>query len=156
MSGAKPARRELDFRSFREARDEVARLRREGYEQAGNWDLAQVCGHLADWLRYPVEGFPMRRLPWLARATVGRWFGNRILRTRKMPSVKTGAKASVHPPGEDLDANVAALERAIRRYESHAEPLAPSPVFHNLTREQYDQIQLIHCAHHLSFLVPKG
>ena len=38
----------------------------------------------------------------------------------------------------------------------HTGPLHPSPMFGSLDREQLYRLQLIHCAHHLGFLLPRA
>jgi hypothetical protein len=70
-------RRRLQLPDLNAAVAQAETLAAVGYDRAGLWDLAQVCGHLADWLRYPVEGFPTAPLPlrpvvWLLRTTMGR------------------------------------------------------------------------------------
>ena len=51
-------RRKLDVRHARRGRRDAENLLAKGYDKAGNWDLAQVRGHLAEWMRFPIEGFP--------------------------------------------------------------------------------------------------
>jgi hypothetical protein len=51
---------------------------------------------------------------------------------------------------------VAKLKTAVERFIAHTGPVKPSPLFGAMTRETAEQIQRVHCAHHLSFLVPKG
>lgn len=53
----KPQRRELKFLDFDNVIRDVEQLQARGYSRAGNWNLAQVCGHLADWMSYPLDGF---------------------------------------------------------------------------------------------------
>ena len=53
MQQQSPTRRELAFRNLGDAVDDARTLHRSGYLQAGQWDLAQICGHLADWMRFP-------------------------------------------------------------------------------------------------------
>ena len=50
------ARRPLQFNSLAEIVAEAEHLHQGGYDPAGKWDLAQVCGHLADWSSYPMDG----------------------------------------------------------------------------------------------------
>ena len=65
------ARRPLKFDSLDAVVRDAENLLASGYDRAGNWDLAQVCGHLAEWLRFPMDGFP--KVPLLIRQAV---FGN--------------------------------------------------------------------------------
>jgi hypothetical protein len=131
-----------------------------GYDKTGNWDLAQVCGHLAEWVRYPIDGFPrapllVRPVFWLIRNTIGRRMGRAMLAGGKMrPGIPT-APQSVPAPGGDDAAGVGRLREAIARWRVHTGPLYASPLFGGLSREAWEKGHLIHCAHHLSFLVPR-
>ena len=51
-------RRKLTFASLDEVAADAENLLAKGYDKAGNWDLAQVAGHVAEWMRFPIEGFP--------------------------------------------------------------------------------------------------
>jgi hypothetical protein len=55
----------LDFRSLDDAVAYARRCLSAGYDRTGNWDRAQTCRHLTDWLRAPLEGPPP--MPWLMR-----------------------------------------------------------------------------------------
>ena len=48
--------------------EDVRRLAAHGYTAHGNWNLSQVCGHLNDWMRFPMDGYP--KAPILIRAAV--------------------------------------------------------------------------------------
>ena len=154
-SPARPQRRPLSFANLGEVLADVERLRAGGYERAGNWDLAQTCGHLAAWMSYPMDGFPMRRLPWLIRITIGKLTRRRILKSGRMPARLWTVKESVPAPGGDESAAVERLRQTAERWGRHGEFL-PSPLFGRMDREQWTRFQCIHCAHHLSFLVPRA
>lgn len=152
-------RRELAFDSLDDVVRDAEQLLAKGYDKAGNWDLAQVCGHLADWMTYPVAGFPKAPLPIrvmlrLVRATLGRKMFEKYLRDG-MPAGKPTMPQSVHPPGGDPAAAVARLREAARTFQAHPGEYLPSPLFGRLTRDEATRLQLVHCAHHLSFLTPK-
>lgn len=154
------ARRALSFDTLAAAVRDAEHLLAVGYDRAGKWDLAQCLDHLAAWLTYPVDGFP--RVPLLlrpafavVRATMGRRMLNTYLRDG-MPAGKPTMPQSVTPPG---DSPAAALERfkgAAERFRAHGGDYLPSPLFGPLTRDEALKVQLAHCAHHLSFLVPKS
>jgi hypothetical protein len=135
-------RRPLRFDSLDDVVRDAETLLAKGYDKAGNWDLAQVCNHLADWLTYPVEGFPKAPLPIrvmlrVVRATMGRGMLEKYLRDG-MPSGKPTMPQSVHPAGGDPVVAVGRLRAGVRPLKDH--PPA--------------RVQLAHAAHHLSFLVP--
>jgi hypothetical protein len=155
----RPGRRELRFESLDDAVRDAETLLARGYDRAGNWDLAQVCDHLADWLTYPVAGFPRAPLPirmmlGLVRMTLGRGMFEKYLKVG-MPAGKPTMPQSVHAAGEDPAAAIMRLREAARRFTAHAGEYPPSPLFGKLTRDEALKLQLAHTAHHLSFLVPK-
>jgi hypothetical protein len=154
------ARRKLQFFNLDAVVGDVEALRAGGYERVGRWDLAQVCGHLADWMRFPLDGFPKSPLPvrlmlWAARNTIGRRELRKLLESKSMTSGNPTLRDTVPAPGGDEDAAVERLRMAVAQFQSHTGPLYPSPIFGQIDRETLTQLQLIHCAHHLSFLVPK-
>jgi hypothetical protein len=153
------ARRVLKFDSLGDAVRDAEQLLARGYEKAGTWDLAQVCGHLANWMTYPLDGFPkppapIRAVLWVLRKTVGRAKFEQYL-ARGMPAGKPTMPDSVPPPGGDPAAAVARLRGAAERFQAHTGEVHPSPLFGAMTKDEATRLQLVHCAHHLSFLTPK-
>jgi hypothetical protein len=158
VTPTKPERRKLTFASLDEVVADAENLLAKGYDKAGNWDLAQVCSHLAEWMRFPIDGFPkvplvLRPMFWLMRVTVGKSMRVKILKGgfdaggRTMPQ-------TVAQPGGDVAAAVAKLKETAERFKAHAGPVHPSPLFGAMTKDEALQLQLKHCEHHLSFLVP--
>jgi hypothetical protein len=155
-------RRTLDFHDLDAVVSEVKRLDEGGYTQIGKWNLAQICLHLEDWLRYPLDGFPRPPLPvalmmGALRHTLGRSMLRKALVTRAMPPNAPTAPQTVHAAGEASDSvAVARLTETIRRFQAYTGPLHPSPLFGPLDRDTSLQLQIIHCMHHLSFLIPRN
>jgi len=152
-------RRKLKFDSLDAAVADAERLLANGYEKAGNWDLSQVAGHLANWLSYPVDGFPkapfpVRMMLGAVRVTLGRKMFESYL-AKGMPAGKPTMTESVPPLGGDPTAAVSRLKERAGRFQTHTGDYLPSPLFGKMTREEALKLQLVHCAHHLSFLVPK-
>jgi hypothetical protein len=153
-------RRELTFATLDDAVRDAETLLAKGYDRAGNWDLAQVCGHLAAWFRYQLDGFPpapvlARPVFWLVRNTVGGWMAKKMMAGGRMREGIPTIPQSVPAPGGRDAAAVTELRETIARWQAHAGPLHPSPLFGRLTRDRWVKGHLIHCAHHLSFLTPK-
>lgn len=153
-------RRTLKFATLEEVTRDAENLLARGYDRAGNWDLAQVCAHLTEWLRFPIDGFPkvpllLRPLFALMRATVGKKMRAKVLASgfdaggRTMPQ-------TVFTPGADATAAVAKFRDTATRFTAHTGTIHPSPLFGAMTKDEALQLQLAHCAHHLSFLVPKA
>lgn len=159
MSAAtKPDRRKLTFATLDDVVRDAESLLAKGYDRAGNWDLAQVCLHLAEWLRFPVEGFPklplfLRPVFWLFRNTIGK--AKRLKYSAEgMPSGKPTIPQTVALPGGDATAAVAKLKETAERFTAFGGAIHPSPLFGAMTKDEALQLQLKHCEHHLSFLIP--
>ena len=156
-----PHRRDLTFRDLDEVVRDVEHLQAKGYDRAGNWDLAQVCGHLTKWLSYPLDGFPragcfVGTMLWLMKITVGKGMKKKILTTGKFKDGGPTMPESVPASGGDEAAAVAKLKEMVERFKNHMGELHPSPLFGPMSREELTRLHLIHCAHHLSFLTPKA
>jgi hypothetical protein len=148
------ARRALAFASLDEVMPDVDRLLG-GHTTVGNWSLGQICNHLARAFAGSVEGFPIQA-PWLVRTTLGPIILRKILKEGKMAE---GIKLpeEVRPkPGLDDRAEAEALRAALRRFADHTGPPAPHPFCGRMSRDQWDHLHRIHCAHHLSFALPEG
>jgi hypothetical protein len=150
------SRRALEFRSFDEVRADVARLAAGPYTRLGKWDLATTCDHLTKAFAVGLDDLPIK-LPWfikLLAPLAGPPIFRRTLRLRSMP---TGVRAPAEfAPAENCpcDDAVTRLDAVTRRAESFPGPMPRHPFFGPITVEQWRELMLIHCAHHLSFLVP--
>ncbi len=155
MSQATLARRRLDFRSWAEVLADVDHLRHAGYDRAGNWDLSQIVDHVGDGLRTAQRG-SKHQGPWIIRKLIGPLLLQRILRQRRM---KAGIKVPqwwLPGPTHDESAAVDQFRADIAAFERMTTQPFPHPFLGRLTKEQWHDLALIHAAHHLSFLVPKG
>jgi hypothetical protein len=156
----KPSRRTLRFDDLDDVVREAESLRASGYHRAGAWDLAQVCTHLAEWMRFPLDGFPrppapIRAMLWVMKNTFGRRQLRKVLATSSMPAGGPTMPETVAAAGGDETAAVERLRQTVARFKAHTGPLHPSPLFGPLDKEAATRLQLVHCAHHLSFLVPR-
>jgi Protein of unknown function (DUF1569) len=155
-----PPRRALVFHDLDEVVRDAKALLSAGYEKAGNWDLGQVANHLADWMRFPVEGFPKAPAPiraafWVLRKTIGRKKLLGYLKDKSFPAGKPTMPETVHLPDEDERAAIENLKQRAERLKAYTGPIVPSPLFGHMTKDEAVGMQLVHCAHHLSFLIPK-
>lgn len=146
--------RQLSFNNWDEAIAEVDRLHKGGYTKTGQWDLAQVCLHCDYFMTGPLDGHQFK-VPWLLKTLFGRWALNRILNKKQMkPGIFTPQKP-LPAPGGDEAAAVAKFRKTAERFKKHPGPWIDSPFFGHLTPEQWHELQLTHCGHHLGYLVPK-
>jgi hypothetical protein len=86
-----------------------------------------------------------------------RWFAlGKILRHRVFHR-RFPAPAYMQPAAtQDDPAALERLRQVIGRLKAHTGPMQPSPVFGKLTPEQWREVHLWHCEHHLSFLIPRS
>jgi hypothetical protein len=144
-------RRPLRYGSLDEVMPDVERLL-EGHGTVGNWSLAQICRHLATVVRRVVD------LPASTPQAPSQWVGEQ----RKRQVLESGMIPEGLPappeilPAETLGEREEAegLRQAIAHYRASPGPSIPHRLFGPLTRAEWDRLQLIHLAHHLSFAVP--
>lgn len=150
MSSRTPGRRHLRFNSYEEFLAEVDRLAR-GHRALGNWDLAQICIHLAGVQDYSIDG-TRSSLQWgpLKQATLGRVVRCIMLWWRYIPERQGSLKP---PPAPDIDEARRQLADSVRRITTQ-KMRARHPIFGRLTQAQWHRFHLIHAEHHLSFVVP--
>lgn len=155
------SRRPLSFSSLEDAVRDAEALRDSGYQQVGDWNLSQVCRHLSQWMQFPLDGFPKMPAPvrgvfWVMRKTIGRRQLAKILSTNSMPVGTPTIRSTVPAVGGDEAAAIAQFRETVKRFTIHQGPLVPSPLFGDLDYATATKLQLIHCAHHLSFLIPNA
>ena len=150
-------RRPLDFRSFDEVAADVAKLAATPHDRCGNWDLARTCDHLALAIEAVVEDKPVPvSIPIKVVARViGPVMLRRVLKTRKLPSGVKGPPSIMPAEAPDLQASVARLNKALEAAKTFPGLQRRHPLFGPMTLEQWRDATLIHCAHHLSMLVPR-
>jgi len=155
-----PPCRTLKFQSLAEAVADAEALLQGGYEQCGQWNLAQVLGHCSDWLRFPVEGYPRVGFPVNLILGTVRWIWGPSLRGKvvREGGFKAGsATMPVTVKAADATTDQAAwvaFAAAVDQFERHRGPLHASPLFGAMTHEEHRQLQIIHVQHHLSHLRP--
>ena len=147
-----PRRRALVFDRLDQVMPDVDRLLA-GHTTVGTWSLGQICNHLTAVIVGSVDGFPMKA-PWFVRKTIGPFILKRLLTTGRMRE-GIGLPPDVLPrPGSDARAEAEALRAAITMFNATPGPFAAHPLFGPMTRDQWDRLHRIHCAHHLSFTLP--
>lgn len=146
-----PGRRSLQFHNFDEINADVDRLL-DGCSTVGNWSLGQICNHLATVTRRilntPVDG------PHDTSLRVSAEQRDRVLTTGVLPE-GIALPGGLATPGE-MDPREAArfLRQTLADFAATPGPLAPHRLFGPLSRDQWDRLVCIHCAHHLSFAIP--
>ena len=154
MSDPIGQRRRLDFQSWPEALADIDQLHRAGYQRAGNWDLSQILDHVGEGLRTATRGNEQRG-PWIIRKLLGPIILKRILKQRRM---KAGIKVPqwwLPGPAHDESDAVARFRSDLAAFQAMSTTPLPHPFFGQLSKSQWNDLILIHAAHHLSFLVPQ-
>ncbi|MFY8202566.1 MAG: DUF1569 domain-containing protein [Pirellula staleyi] len=152
-------RRELRFSTLSEVQADLKKLASTSYISVAKWDLSQVAEHLADWMTFPIEGYPKN--PWIVsilirvmRVTQGKSLYTKFVRNQRMATGQPTIPATVYPENASSEKSVERLLTALDRLSEFRGALQPSPLFGELSYDEVVALQLAHCAHHLSFLVP--
>ena len=153
-------RRQLRFASLDDIIEDAEHLHAVGYEKTGQWGLAQICNHCALWVKYPMDGFPklplwLKPIFWVVKRTVLVKLEKRMREEKTMPTGMSTAPMTVFSPGDDEAKAVADLVEQVNRWKNYTGPTHPSPLRGSLSAADWIETHLVHCAHHLSFLVPK-
>lgn len=119
--------------------------------QAGQWSLPQVCHHLDKSLQWSMRPGPFPPATPEQQASTPRLL--EILASGKLP---VGIQAPDHmlPPPDAGDAAIEAFLATLERYDRYTGVLAPHRLFGQRSKEVLRALAGIHCAHHLSHLVP--
>ena len=132
-----------------------------GYAQLGQWNLTQICGHLDLWMAYPMNGYPKPGIPvnlmlWVGKMTIGKRLLHKIITEKKMkPGAPTMPSTVLEAKHKTDQQAVDELKKTIAAFESFNGTVHASPFFGAMDYETARRLQLVHCAHHLGFLVPK-
>lgn len=151
-------RRQLRFHTIGDLLADVERIvesdRAGRLSQTGNWSAGQIFGHLATWMNYAYEGYPIRP-PWFIRF---------LLRMKKKKFLRDGMPAGVRIPGApggtfgtealSTDEGAGRLREALQRLESGEPVKFDSPAWGPMTNAERIGINLRHAELHLSFLDP--
>lgn len=149
-------RRDLDFRTLDQFEADVVNLQANGYEQTGNWNLGQMAEHLYKVITFSLATDAPIKLPFIVRL-LGRWIMKpKVLKSRRFPDGRTAPGPLAPKDNPDEARSVKRLRSAIDRIRTHEGNFPKHPILGNMSNEDWVQFQLIHAAHHLSFLVPKA
>jgi hypothetical protein len=135
--------------------ERIARAERAGrLRRSGNWTAGQCFGHLAGWIGFCFDGYPVVAPPELAARA----------QARKPVALKDGLRTGFYIPDVEggtaaievleLDEGLARLQNAWARLESGM-PRFPHPFFGALTYEEWLMLHLRHAELHMSCLHPE-
>lgn len=143
-------RRKLIFNAPDDVAAEVKRLREGGYEKAGQWNLAQVSYHCEKLLSQSMTGTAAETTP---EQTARRPILEKMLATNAIPDGIISPEPAA-PPADTSDSAIDDFLTTLNTFKAFKGPFAPHRLFGNISAEERRRHQMIHCAHHLSYLVP--
>lgn len=118
--------------------------------KSGNWTLGQALAHLAAWVDFAYDGYPIQP-PWFVRIAV-RPFKRKFIRGglpagQRIPRIEGGTLAT--EPVDTDEANTR-FRRSWDRLVKVA-PTIPNPIFGPMSHDEWIQGHLRHAELHLSF-----
>lgn len=144
-------RRQLNFNSEDDVIAEVRRLRASGCTKRGNWSLPQICMHLDRAVQYRMQPGPYA--PDTPEQNAKKPLVAGILASGKLPQGITAPDAMI-PPADCGEESIDSFLATMERYKRFPGPTAPHRIFGMLNEPDARMLNLIHCAHHLSYLTP--
>ncbi len=150
-------RRTLHFGSIDDLLAEIDRVveadKAGQIQTQGAWTPGQVLAHVAAWIEYGYDGYPMKPPPWLVRFML-RWqlkkfFRRGMPRGVRIPSVKDGTYGTELLP---TDQAAERLRLALGRLQQREPAKYDSPAFGSLNDDDRIRLNLCHAELHLSFL----
>lgn len=150
-----PERRELNFNSLRDAVADAEQLAKGDVRTTGNHTFGQIVEHLAKTHDMATGKIKGPALPFYMRIFMP-FMKNSILSKPAAPGFKLppAAEEFFWPDGDvDVQQAVAHLKESVENYYTNG-PLEVHPVFGKASREQIDNLNITHCAMHLSFVHP--
>ncbi len=119
----------------------------------GNWTPGEILSHVAAWIDYAYDGFPIARPPllirWMLRLGLPRTLASGMTRGVRIPGIEGGTTGQ-----ERIDTQLAGdrLLAALRRLESPEPPRHESPAFGPLSNADRVRLNLRHAELHLGYL----
>ncbi|MCC6424161.1 MAG: DUF1569 domain-containing protein [Phycisphaerales bacterium] len=143
-------RQTLKFNTEDDVIADVQKLRK-GYQQAGAWNLPQVCWHLNVSVQTRMKPGPFP--PNTPEQDARKAQIQQILAAGRLPDGIPAPEASVPPPDAG-DAAIETLLASLQTFKTFTGRIPPHRIFGNLNDADARKLNLIHCAHHLSYLSP--
>lgn len=152
-------RRKLRFESMNDVLADVDRIvtadKAGKLRRTGNWTAGQIFGHLATWINYAYEGFPMKPPPWLIRV---------LLKMKRNSVIHKAMDPGIQIPGVpngtfaldvlDTEDGAAKYRKALARLFSNEPAKFDSPAWGKMTHQERIGLNMRHAELHLSFLHP--
>lgn len=148
-------RRELRFKTFDNALEEIQRLEQGSVVSLGNWSFFQALDHCARAIRFSMGGTPLPRPVW-KRRLIGFLVKHLVLLKGSLPAGIQNPRVSAQRVEGDVSIATLRLREAIDGFHGYTGPLTAHPFFGPLTKAEWEKIHLFHLANHLGFLQSEG
>ena len=153
-------RRSVSFLSLDDLKADLDRLDAAsaagGLGKTGNWSPAENLDHLAKFWNCSLDGFPPGKPPLIMRVMCQLLLKKKAttLGNQSPPGFKIPKGVSHFAPSGDAtyEQSAEALRTCIARVERGDSYVPASPLFGNVTGEQWTNMHLGHCAMHMSFI----
>lgn len=151
------SQRKLRFANLKELvaeLDAIERANSDGHlKTTGNWTAGQILAHIAAWIEYGWDGYPMKAPAWPLRwvlILLGKWLRRHGMRSGvRIPGVKAGTYGQDDMPVQQaLDR----LRSAVKRLEAGELAKFHSPAFGAMSHADRIELNLRHAELHLGFL----
>lgn len=152
MSSQTANRRKLSYASLNEVVEDATRLTAAEAPTTGNWSKGQIFEHLARVMDFSLDGFPFN-MPWPIRIIGIYYFKPRIFKHGMSPGfqLKGATKQALAPDPLEDQAALEHLQKSVQRLETETQRCA-SPVFGELTRDEWNLMHRRHAELHMSFI----
>ncbi len=145
-------RRTLSFDGLDGVMDEVDQLLA-GHETVGGWTLGQILYHLAVSVRLSMDG--ERDAESVDGRDRSRSLRRMFFRGGRFPENTNPPLTILIPPDYcEPTEQAQALRGAIDRFRGTDAPLASHPILGAMSKAEWSKFHVMHCAHHLGFVVP--
>jgi Protein of unknown function (DUF1569) len=157
INTSKAARRKLRFNSIDDVLAEIDRIEQADRDGAlrttGNWTPGQIMAHIASWIEYGYDGYPIKKpfflLRWILRLMLKKMLREGMHGGVRIPGVPGGTV------GMDAMAISEAAERlrnAFHRLKRREQAFHDSPAFGPMSHDDRIVLNLRHAELHLGYL----
>jgi len=147
-------RRQLDLTTLDAVVEDIKQLHEHGYEKTGDWDLSQVCQHVALTMSMSTEGAKFKVNP-IIRMMATLMMKKKFFSKRSIAAGLAAPKPLCPALSDEAEA-IQQFEQAVERFNAHQGDYHRHPLFGKLSRQQWHDFNTIHASHHLSFLIPNN
>jgi len=150
-------RRTLTFDTVNDVIEAVNRIREADANQtlvvSGQWTAGEILTHLAAWIEYGYDGYPIDAPPWIVRQVM-KFLLKSILKNGMKPGVKIPGVQNGTVGQEKVSTEVASQRYlvALNRLSSGEPVKHHSPAFGEMSPKKRVKLNLRHAELHLSFI----